>query len=484
MNTKIKCILIIDQGTTSTKVSLVNQEGKIVKSESRKVVQEHYENGEILVDAYLIYKDIIYLINLIATDDFEILSIAITNQRETIVMFDKKTKKCLSKAISWQATHTSYIINEWISLGYTLLVKNKTGLYISPYFSASKIKHLMNKNEINDDVVFGTIDVYLLFMLTGEIKTDHTNASRTMLYNIHNLCYDEELLDLFGIDCKYLPPIYSSDNVFGYFKHKNNKIKINTILGDQQAALFGSRCFSKGEMKTTYGTGCFLLINNGNGIESYDSKLIDTIAWVRNNCVTYAKEGAILVAGSAISWLKDNLNIINDVKESEEKAFSSMDDELIVVQSFAGLTTPYWSSAKGAIFGLKLNTSKDDITKALLKGIAFSVKDITTEYEKEENIKILKMMVDGKASENKFLMSFQASILDLKVIKELESELTTMGAFYMSALENKIFKDEKEIERIYKPNIYFESSLPKEEVKRQYDKWLIAIKKVMEYEKL
>jgi glycerol kinase len=482
-----KYVLAIDQGSTSTRVVLVNESGDIVYKENMEISSEYTTGGGVFQNPEEIYQSVVILIDRIikrnSINPKDILSIGITNQRESTILWDKTTGKYLYKSISWQSKSTDYICNDWIKKGYNKIVQNKTGLQINSYFSASKIVHILNELKDIDikNVMFGTIDSYLLYKLTlGKVhKTDITNASRTLLYNIHTLEWDHELLNLFNINRCILPQVCPNDSLFGYYNYNNVNIPITALIGDQQSSLLGHQCFNKGDIKCTYGTGCFLLINTGDTIVDTNGNLLSTIGYQLGNKVNYALEGSIFVGGSSLKWLRDELRIINDVKDTSNICLDSNDEDLIVVPSFVGLGSPYWDSeARGVILGIKHSTSRADIIKATLKGIAFQVKDVLNVFNAHApaKLKFNKMYVDGGASNNNYLMHFQSDILDIELIKTYESETTVLGAAYISGLSSKLFNSiddilkNKKIESIYLPK------MSANERNRQYNNWLLAIK--------
>lgn len=470
--------MVIDQGTTSTRVVLINKDGRISFKEQKKVKLIALDNGDIRQDANEILESVIFLINNIIKNNNinpkNIKAIGITNQRETTVIFDKLGKP-LEYAISWQSKGTKNITDNWIKKGYEKIVKEKTGLPITPYFSASKIKKL-TKDIKEKDYLIGTIDTFLLYNLSCEKSffTDITNASRTMLFNINNQVWDDELLKLFEINKKHLPKVLPNDSLFGHYKFDNTLIPITTLIGDQQAALFGNRCFNKGDLKVTYGTGAFLLVNTGNKPISPNNNLITTIAYKINNKTYYACEGSVFCAGAAIEWLRD-INVLSDVKKIDEMANSSNDETLIFVPTFVGLSAPRWNEdVKGAILGIKRSTTKCDIIKATLNGISYEINDIITSLNKS-NIKITSLRADGGVSVNKYLMQRQADISNLTVYSSKEHEITALGAGYLAGLSSSFWKNIKEIKKfsrkdeIFKPKI---SNKKREELRK---KWETAI---------
>ena len=418
----------------------------------------------------------------------EIASIGITNQRETTILWNRKTGVPVYKAIVWQSKQSNEICESLKAQKLERTFREKTGLLIDPYFSGTKIKWVLDNiegvSELMDsgDLMFGTVDSWILYKLTGhkEHKTDHTNASRTLLYNIFEQKWDQELLDILGIDKSVLPEVCSSDSMFGetartsFFGHQ---IPIAGILGDQQASLFGQTCFSEGSIKNTYGTGCFMLMNIGKNPTLSDNGLLTTIGYSLNGEVTYALEGSVFVAGSAIQWLRDGLEFFKDAKESEKLALEVEDNYgVVVVPAFVGLGTPYWDSdAKGAIFGLTRATSKKHITRATLESLAYQTRDIIDVMSKEAKLKPTFLKVDGGASKNDFLMQFQSDMVDVEIIRPKVAESTALGAAFISGLSVGFYEDLDELKRIVSKDKSFTPKMDRKEVNRLYSRWLKAV---------
>lgn len=479
-----KYILVIDQGTTSSRVLLVDKNANIVYKDYILVDLIKTEDNQILQDANEILKSVKLLIERVFINYNlnvdEIDSISITNQRETTVIWNKHTKKAVSYAISWQSNHTKYITDEWIKSGLNNTVFNKTGLLINPYFSASKIKYLFDKYNLNDeDYLFGTIDSFLIYNLTKENNhyTDITNASRTMLYNIKTNNWDKELLNKFKISDKILPKVLNNDDLFGHIEINNKLIPINAVIGDQQSALFGHLCLVEGETKITYGTGSFILTNLGENLIYSKNGLLTTVAYKLNNGnINYALEGSVFMGGEAIKWMKDRLGIINHANETERMALSSKDNSVFVVPAFLGLGAPYWDSdIKGSILGLKANTNKEDIIKATLNSIAYQVTDILKVIEEESGIKIDSIKVDGGASKNNYLMKFQADLINANIIQNKESEITGLGSAFIAGLKTSFFKSKEEIRKNSKIKKVFTPTENRKEIEELYSKWKKAV---------
>lgn len=478
-----KYVISIDQGTTSSRVVVLNKETEIVEIFSHEFKQI-FKDDKVLQDSEEIFlgvKDILdKAINKYHKENIQ--AIGITNQRETTVIFDLEGKP-LDYAISWQSKHTKEICDNWKALGFNPLVKDITGLEINPYFSASKMVYLLNKKEIkeylkNKKALFGTMDTFLLYRLTNgkSYFTDITNASRTMIYNIHKKTYSKRLLELFKIDEQMLPEVKSNKELFGYY----NDIPILAMIGDQQSALFGHLALEKAAMKVTYGTGAFILMNTG--LKPYKSELglLSTIFYEMDNKTYYALEGSIFIAGASVLWLKDQLNIISTSSESEELAISS-NNTMYFVPAFVGLGAPYWDSdVRGAMFGITQDVNKNDIIKATLNAIAYQVKDVVEVMIKDTKMPLLEVYVDGGVSKNDYLMQFQSELLRCPLIKPTESEVTALGAGFLAGLGNLFpsldyIKDKRKIFKKYEPKLKYS------EVAKLYDGWLNAVNSARTY---
>ncbi|MFA6647157.1 MAG: glycerol kinase GlpK [Candidatus Izemoplasmatales bacterium] len=469
-----KHILAIDQGTTSSRVVIFNQEGKIVSFHSKEFKQYFPKPGYVLHDPEEIWESVVFCLNKalskakITIDDID--AIGITNQRETTVIWDKLTSKPLHKAIVWQSSQTKEICDDLINRNYQDIFKKKTGLLINPYFSGTKIKWLLDNVKDarslakQNRLAFGTIDSWLIWKLSnGNYHlTDYTNASRTLIYNIYTLEWDQELLDILDIPSSILPKVVSSSGINAYTDEiiLGKRIPISGIAGDQQAALFGQTCFSPGDIKNTYGTGCFLLMNTGEEPKFSNKGLLTTIAWGIDGKIEYALEGSIFVAGSAIQWLRDGLEIITSASESEGLARKTKTNlGVYFVPAFVGLGTPYWEEdARGSFFGLTRGVTKNHIIRSALEAIAYQTKDVVELMQKEANIKLCDLKVDGGASQNNFLMEFQSDILNCNIYRPSISETTALGACYLAGIgiglwnKNEI-KDKWEIDKKFSPEM-------------------------------
>jgi glycerol kinase len=449
-----KFIISLDQGTTSSRAVLVNSKAEIKGITQQEFTQIFPQPGwvehdprEILKTQFGVLSELIEKNNL---HNASVAAIGITNQRETTVVWDRKTGAPLYNAIVWQDKRTAPICEELIARGLKDYVRQNTGLVIDSYFSGTKIKWILDNVEgarekaNNGELAFGTIDTWLIWNLTGGKvhATDVTNASRTMLFNIRELKWDEKLLKELSIPANMLPEVKPSAHHFGDAEINGWKIPINGVAGDQQAALFGQACFEPGMAKNTYGTGCFMLMNTGSKIQHSKNGLITTIAWSVDNKVEYALEGSVFVAGAAIQWLRDGLHIIDQSKDSEYFASKALgSNDVYVVPAFAGLGAPYWDMyARGAIFGLTRDTGKEHLIKATLESLAYQTKDILNAMQEDSGVTLSTLKVDGGACANNILMQFQADILGADVERPQVIESTAMGAAYLAGIQAGIWK--------------------------------------------
>ena len=484
-----KYILTIDQGTTSTRAILFDKNGRKVCVKQMEFTQITPKSGWVLHNPDEIYLTVLQVIKACINDSRidvnEIDSIGITNQRETVVVWDKETLEAIYPAIVWQSRQSEEICNDLINSGYTDMIHEKTGLFINPYFSASKIKWILDNYDKDhtlrnsNRLLCGTIDTYLLYRLTKGVsfKTDYTNASRTMLFNINTLTWDDELLDLFGINLNMLPEVMDSSSLFGHFEYDGVYIPITAMIGDQQSSLFGHIAFNKGSTKVTYGTGCFMLMNTKDEKIFSKNGLLTTIAYKIGDEVCYALEGSVFVAGSAVQWLRDGLKLISNSAQSEEAATLVSDTMgVYFVPAFVGMGTPYWDNeSRGAIFGLSRGTTKEHLIRATLEGIAYEALDVLEVMEKEAKVRIPEISVDGGAAINNFLIQFESDITLRRLVRPRELETTALGACYLAGLYTKFFSSIKEIEKLHEVDKLFMPTMEKE--KRDYlvEGWKIAV---------
>lgn len=485
-------ILAIDQGTTSTRAILFDGKQNIVGIAQREIKQYYPKPGWVEEDANEIWLSTLAvmaeLFQETNTKPEEVISIGITNQRETTVIWDKVTGLPVYHAIVWQSRQTSDIVDRYKALGYEETIKAKTGLILDPYFSSTKINWILENVEgvkDNPNLIFGTIDTWLVWKLTGGKVhvTDVTNASRTLLFNIHDLDWDDELLQIFNVKRSMLPRIVDTSGYIGDvapYHFFNHSVPIMSIVGDQQAALYGQSCFEKGDVKNTYGTGGFLLMNTGDKPIVSNHGLLTTVAWRINNEVKYALEGSIFVSGSLIQWLRDGLGIIKSAKDTEEIALSvSSSNDVVIVPAFTGIGAPYWNQeCRGAIFGLTRGADYRHIVRASLEAMAYQSKDLLDVMEEEANTKIVALKVDGGASENKFLLQFQSDILQINVVKGQFSETTALGAARLAGLASNVWT----IEDFKNQNdTVYDAKMAKDDADALYAKWQKAVESCIGY---
>ncbi len=475
-----KYILALDQGTTSSRAILFNKSGEIVAQKQKEFPQIFKENGyvehnpnDIWSSLLTAAREVLLSKNLDAGD---ISSIGITNQRETTIIWDKETGEPVYNAIVWQCRRTSDYCKELAKNGYSEMIKKKTGLIIDPYFSATKIKWILDnvsgvrERAKSGRLLFGTVDSYIVWKLTeGRVHaTDYSNASRTMLFNINTLEWDDDILKLLGIPKSMLPKVCESSGDYGYTTLiGKGKIKICGVAGDQQASLFGQACFNKGDFKCTYGTGAFLLMNTGSEPVTSQNGLLTTIAWGVDGKITYASEGSVFVAGAAVQWLRDGLKIIDSAAESEPLALSVPDTNgVYFVPAFVGLGAPYWNSdARGVLCGLSRGTTKEHIARSALEAIAYQVNAVIEVMETDSDIKINTLKVDGGACENNFLMQFQSDITNCEVLRPICIETTALGCAYLAGLKSGYWKSLNDIKSNQKIDYKFTPDIS--ETKRQ-----------------
>jgi glycerol kinase len=493
-----KYILALDQGTTSSRAIIYNFEGKIIKTAQKEFTQIYPKAGWVEHDPMEIWGSQSGVVSeILATTGIaaeEIAAIGITNQRETTVVWERKTGKPVYNAIVWQCRRTSAICDELKARGLENYIKENTGLVLDAYFSGTKVKWILDNVEgarqqaKNGELLFGNIDTWLIWNLTrGKVHvTDYSNASRTMLYNIHDLQWDEKILKELDIPSSMLPEVKPSSAVYGNTDNRifGAEIPIAGDAGDQQAALFGQACYTPGMVKNTYGTGCFMLMLTGEKLVHSGNGLLTTIAWGVNNKVEYALEGSIFIAGAAIQWLRDSLKVIYDAKDSEYFA-TKVEDSLgvYVVPAFVGLGAPYWDMyARGAILGLTRGTTRNHIIRATLESIAYQTRDVLELMRSECGIDLCELRVDGGACANNFLMQFQADILGVPVERPEIIETTALGAAYLAGLAVGFWKDQSMIAERRKVNRRFEPGMNEDKRMELYNNWKKAVKRAMHWE--
>ena len=485
-------ILSIDQGTTGTTVSLVNSLGEIAFTANQDFEQIFPQPGwvehrpsDIWATVETCTKEILEKSRIPAS---EIKGIGITNQRETVIVWDRLTSQPVYNAIVWQCRRTTDFCKKLVK--YKAKIKSKTGLVIDPYFSASKIRWIIDNNNSlkgkikKKELATGTIDCFLIWKLSGGKShvTDVSNASRTQLMNIKTGNWDKELLKIFGVDQSLLPEIRESSGVLAYTKGLGflpDGIPISGVAGDQQAALFGQVCFDVGEAKCTFGTGSFMLMNTGNKMVLSKSGLLTTIAWKIGKKTTYALEGSVFICGASVQWLRDNLKIISKSSEVEELALQVEDTGGVeFVPALTGLGAPYWNpEARGLISGLTRGSTRAHIARATLEAMALQNSDVLIAMQKDSKKKLKKLKVDGGAAENNLLMQIQSDYLNTETIRPSNVETTSLGAAYLAGLGVGLWKDIKEIQKIWKEDRKFKPNLSEKNRKQRFEKWHKAIKR-------
>ncbi len=485
-------ILTIDQGTTSTRAILFNRKGEIVHTAQREFRQIFPKPGWVEHNASEIWGSVLSVIASVLTESGhqpeDIDGIGITNQRETTVIWDKTTGQPVYNAIVWQSRQTQAIIDELRKAGKEESIRQKTGLQLDPYFSGSKVKWILDEVEgvraraERGELLFGTIDSFLIWKLSnGAVHvTDYSNASRTMLFNIHELKWDKDLCELLDIPMAMLPEVKMSSEIYAHTDPSvffGASIPIAGAAGDQQCALFGQACFHEGMAKNTYGTGCFMLLNTGEQPVTSDNGLLTTIAWGLDGKITYALEGSVFVAGSAIQWLRDGMRMINKASDSETYANRiASTDGVYVVPAFVGLGTPYWDSdTRGAVFGLTRGTEKEHFIRATVESLAYQTKDVLLTMEKDASIDIDILRVDGGAVANTFLMQFQSDLLQIEVEQSAYLETTAVGAAYLAGLATGFFESCESVEALWAGDRTYSPKMEVEERDALYNGWKKAV---------
>lgn len=483
-----KYILSIDQGTTSTRAVLISKNGELLFKAQRPVNCLYPHPGYVEQDADELWISVVDVVNELLIKSgaklSEVAAFGITNQRETTILWDKNTGKAIHKAIVWQSKQTERICKRYLK--DENLIRQKTGLRVNPYFSASKIRYILEHVKCAEEkmekgeLLFGTVDSWLIYKLTeGKVHaTDISNASRTLLYNIFERKWDRELCSLFRINPACLPKVLDNTADFGTATFFNCDVPIRGVAGDQQSALFGQCCFHEGDSKNTYGTGCFMLMNTGDKPILSKKGLLTTIAWQIDGKVTYALEGSVFIGGAVVQWLRDEMDWFKESCQSEEYAMRKPDTQgVYFVPAFVGLGTPYWDdAARGAIFGLTRGADRHNITRAALYSIAYQSKDVIDLMKKEAGLSLKVLKVDGGASANSLLMQFQSDILQCEVSLPKCVETTALGAAYLAGLGSHFWKDIEEIEHNHGAKKCFYPSMEEKEAKNLYKGWKAAVK--------
>lgn len=485
-------ILALDQGTTSSRAILFNKKGEIVHEAQKEFQQFFPQAGWVEHDATEIWGSILAVIATVITESeheaSEVHAIGITNQRETTVVWDKNTGQPVYNAIVWQSRQTQDIVNDLKERGLEQTFQQKTGLRLDAYFSATKIKWILDnvdgarEKADKGELLFGTIDSWIVWRLSkGKAHiTDYSNAARTLIYNIHDLKWDDELCAILDIPMSMLPEVKNSSEIYTTTAKSiffGEEIPIAGIAGDQQAALFGQTCFDKGMAKNTYGTGCFMLLNTGEEAVHSDNGLLTTIAWGLDGKVTYALEGSVFVAGSAVQWLRDGLRMIKSAADSESYAEKVVDTAgVYVVPAFVGLGTPYWDTdARGAIFGLTRGTSKEHFIRATLESLAYQTKDVLHAMEEAAGLSIHVLRVDGGAVANSLLMQFQSDVLQLEVELAKLNESTALGAAYLAGMATGFWQDKAELSGLWSSGKMYAPKMEKNRAQTLYTGWQKAV---------
>ena len=494
-----KYIMALDRGTTSSRCIIFDKDGNIIKVAQKEFEQIYPKPGWVEHDAMEIWGSqsgvMREAVDTAGINPEEIAAIGITNQRETTVVWDKKTGKPIYNAIVWQCRRTSEICDELKEKGLTECIREKTGLIIDAYFSATKVKWILDNVEgareraEKGELLFGTIDTWLIWKLTGGRVhvTDYSNASRTMMYNINTLEWDEDILKELDIPEIMLPEVKESSCVYGYTDSglfADIKIPIAGCAGDQQSALFGQNCFEEGTAKNTYGTGCFLLMNTGEKPVKSENGLLTTISWGVDGKVEYALEGSIFMGGASIQWLRDELRMIKSAADSEKYAMRVENTNgVYVVPAFTGLGAPYWDMyARGTIVGLTRGAKKEHLIRATLESIAHQTKDVLEAMQNDSGIELKSLKVDGGASNNNFLMQFQSDILNVKIDRPKIVETTALGAAYLAGLAVGFFKSKEDIKKRWVCDREFEPKMSEEVREKSYKDWKRAVERSLAWE--
>ncbi|WP_028789916.1 glycerol kinase GlpK [Tetragenococcus muriaticus] len=487
-----KYIMAIDEGTTSARAILFDKNANEVGSSQKEFTQYFPDSGWVEQNANEIWNAVQSVVAGALIESgihpSEVASVGITSQRETTVIWDKNTGLPIYNAVVWQSRQSSDIAEQLVNDGYKDFFHKKTGLIIDPYFSATKVRWILDRVEgaqeraENGELLFGTIDSWLVWKLTsGKVHvTDYSNASRTMLYNIFDLQWDKEILDLLNIPESMLPEVKSNSEIYGYtetYHFYGSEVPIAGMAGDQQAALFGQMAFEPGMVKNTYGTGSFIVMNIGEEPQLSDNDLLTTIGYGINGKIYYALEGSIFVSGSAIQWLRDAMHMVETAPESEEVSNRASDDDYVyVVPAFTGLGAPYWdSNARGAVFGLTRATSREDFVKATLQSIAYQSKDVIDTMNKDTDTDIQLLRVDGGAANNDTLMQFQSDILNIEVERAANLETTALGAAYLAGLAVGFWEDMDALKELKEEGKTFEPEMSEEKRNDLYTGWQEAV---------
>ncbi|MEG1568354.1 MAG: glycerol kinase GlpK [Oscillospiraceae bacterium] len=491
-----KYVLALDQGTTSSRAILFDESQNIVNMAQKEFTQHYPKAGYVEHDPMEIYSSIsgvmMEVLTMSGIDAKDISGIGITNQRETTIVWEKDTGRPIYNAIVWQCRRTADYCRALEASGYGDTILDKTGLRIDAYFSATKVQWILEhvdgalKRAVNGELLFGTVDTWLIWKLTGGKVhvTDYTNASRTMMFNIHTLEWDSEICAKLNIPMQMLPKVCSCSEIYGYTNIGGANVPIAGIAGDQQAALFGQTCFEKGNVKNTYGTGCFMLMNTGSVPVRSNNGLLTTIAMCIDGKVEYALEGSVFVGGAVIQWLRDEMKLINESSDSEYFAKKVKDNGgVYVVPAFTGLGAPHWDMyARGAILGLTRGAGRNHIIRAALESIAYQTRDVLMAMQKDAGACITELKVDGGASANELLMQFQADITGVAVRRPMIRETTALGAAYLAGLATGVWKDKNDIKAQWTLDKVYTPEMPKSEAERLVKGWNKAVERAKNWE--
>ncbi len=494
-------ILAIDQGTTGTTCIIFDRKANVIGRSYAPVRQIYPQPGWVEHDPIDIWNGVLAAVHEVMQQNnipyTALKAVGITNQRETVVLWDKDTGLPVYNAIVWQCRRTAQMCNKLKQEGIEGEIHAKTGLLLDPYFSGTKVAWLLDnvaglrERASKGEILFGTIDSWLIWNLTGgrSHQTDMTNACRTLFYNIHELKWDEEILNYLNIPLNMLPDVHPSSFRFGEvaaqtFAPDQPAIPITGVAGDQQAALFGQACFQPGNLKVTYGTGAFLLINTGTTPVESQNGLLTTLAWGYNNKVEYAIEGSTFIAGAAVQWLRDEMKIVTNAAETEQMALAVPDNGgVYIVPAFVGLGAPYWdSTARGAVFGLTRGSNRNHLVRAALESIAYQVRDVLEAMKQDSGLEFDEIKVDGGAVANNFLMQFQADMMGTSVIRPKVTETTALGAAYLAGLAVGYWSSQKEIATLWQADRVFTSRLDEQTRQKQYATWKRAVSRALDWE--
>ena len=488
-------VMALDQGTTSTRAMLFDEKGQVVATAQKELPQIFKHPGWVEHDAMTIWDDARQLISQVVIQanipPYKVVSIGLTNQRETTIIWDRETGEPIAPAVVWQSKQSDKIAENLQKKGLTSYIYEKTGLWIDAYFSATKIMWLLDnvpgarERAEKGELLFGTVDSWLLYKLTnGQVHaTDYSNASRTMLFNIHTKEWDRDLLAEFNIPVSLLPEVRDSAGIFGYtaeYAFFGLQVPIAGIAGDQQAALIGHQAFNKGDVKNTYGTGSFIVMNTGQDISRSNNGLLTTIAYSIDGQVTYALEGSVFVAGAAIQWLRDGLQLINNAKETAQIAKIAREQHIepvYLVPAFTGLGAPYWDqNARGAMFGLTRATTKGDLVRATLESIAYQTRDVLEAMQNDTKIEVMSLVIDGGAAANDYIHQFQADLINQPVKRPQQLETTALGAAYLAGLGVGFWSDLSSLPTSNNLEVKQPITQHREQVQKAYKGWQRAVK--------